>query len=69
METSFLVADALFGILKGVFFGFAITSIACYRGYYAEGGAEGVDKATMSTVVLACLTVVVLDFMPASTLL
>jgi len=69
MRASFLVSDALFGILKGVFFGFAITSIACYMGYYVEGGAEGVGKATMSTVVLACLTVVVLDFMLASTLL
>lgn len=69
MRESFLVADALFGILKALFFGFAITSIACYRGYYVEGGAEGVGKATMSTVVLACLTVVVLDFMLASTLL
>ncbi len=69
MRSSFLVSDALFGILKGLFFGFAITSIACYKGYYVEGGAEGVGKATMSTVVLACLTVVVLDFMLASTLL
>ncbi len=69
MQTSFHIGDAVFGIVKGVFFGFAITSIACYRGYYVEGGAEGVGKATMSTVVLACLTVVVLDFMLASTLL
>ena len=69
MRASFVMGDALFGILKGLFFGFAITSIACYRGYYVEGGAEGVGKATMSTVVLACLTVVVLDFMLASTLL
>lgn len=69
MRSSFLVSDALFGILKSVFFGFAITSIACYMGYYVEGGAEGVGKATMSTVVLGCLTVVVLDFMLASTLL
>jgi phospholipid/cholesterol/gamma-HCH transport system permease protein len=69
MQSSFLVSDALFGITKGTVFGFAITSIACYRGYFVEGGAEGVGKATMSTVVLACLTVVVLDFALASTLL
>ena len=69
MRASFLVSDALFGILKSTFFGFTITSIACYLGYHVEGGSEGVGRATMRTVVLACLSVVVLDFVLASLLL
>jgi len=37
-------------------------------GYYVEGGSEGVGKATMRTVVLTCLAVVVMDFVLASVL-
>ena len=29
--------DSLVGLVKGLFFGFSITSIACYKGYYAKG--------------------------------
>ena len=61
--------DGLFGMFKGLFFGFAITSIACYKGFYAEGGAFGVGKATTSTVVLSCVSVVILDYILAALLL
>ena len=61
--------DSVFGMIKGVFFGFAIASIACYKGFYAEGGAAGVGKATTSTVVLSCVSVVILDYVLAAILL
>jgi phospholipid/cholesterol/gamma-HCH transport system permease protein len=69
MKSSFVVWDGVFGIIKATFFGFTITSIACYQGYFVEGGSEGVGKATMGTVVLTCLAVVVMDFVLASLLL
>lgn len=69
MKSSFETWDAVFGLIKAVFFGFIITSIACYQGYNVIGGSEGVAKATMNTVVLTCLAVVVMDFVLASLLL
>lgn len=69
MKNSFETWDAVFGIIKAIFFGFTITSVACYQGYYVEGGSEGGGKATMRTVVLTCLAVVVMDFVLASVLL
>lgn len=69
MKNSFITWDAVYGLIKAVFFGFTITSIACYEGYYVEGGSEGVGKATMRTVVQACLAVVMLDFLLAAILL
>ncbi len=69
MKSSFVTWDAVFGLIKATFFGFTITSIACYQGYYVEGGSEGVGKATMRTVVFACLAVVLLDFLLAAILL
>ena len=61
--------DSIIGMIKGLFFGFSITSIACYKGYYAEGGASGVGKATTETVVVSCIAVVILDYVLAAILL
>jgi phospholipid/cholesterol/gamma-HCH transport system permease protein len=69
MKSSFQTWDAMYGLIKAMFFGSTITSIACYQGYHVEGGSAGVGRATMGTVVLTCLAVVVLDFVLASVLL
>ena len=61
--------DAGFGLVKGVFFGFTITSIACYKGFYTKGGAQEVGKSTTSTVVVSCVALVFLDYLLAALLL
>ena len=61
--------DATFGLIKGTFFGFTITSIACYKGFFITGGAEEVGKATTSTVVVSCVSIVFLDYLLAALLL
>jgi len=69
MKNSFETWDAVFGIIKAVCFGYIITSVACFQGYKVHGGSEGVGKATMNTVVITSLAVVVMDFVLASVLL
>lgn len=69
MKSSFDSWDAIFGIIKATVFGFIITSVSCYQGFQVQGGSEGVGKATMNTVVLTCLSVVLMDFILASVLL
>ena len=54
--------DYWFGIIKGFFFGLAITSIACFYGFNTKGGAEGVGKTTTATVVVSCVAIVFLDY-------
>jgi len=61
--------DAIFGLIKAIHFGFAITSISCYFGYFTKGGAEGVGKATTSTVVVSCISILILDYFLAEILL
>ena len=61
--------DAIFGVIKGVFFGIAITSIASYFGFYARGGAQGVGKSTTTTVIVSCVAIVLLDYILAEILL
>ena len=42
--------------------GLFISTIACYNGLSASGGADGVGKATTNTVVTASISVIVSDF-------
>lgn len=50
------------GVIKSIFFGFAVTFIALLQGYEAQPTPEGVANATTRTVVVASLTVLGLDF-------
>lgn len=54
--------DVYSGLIKSVFFGFAIAIIGCWQGLRTEAGAEGVGKATTRTVVIASITVLILNF-------
>ena len=69
LKTWFKPWDAWYGIIKGLSFGLAITSISCYYGFYTTGGAEGVGKSTTSSVVNSCIAIMILDYILASILL
>ena len=55
-------SDILNGIIKSVVFGFVVTWISVYQGYYSEPNARGISIATTKTVVYASLLVLALDF-------
>ncbi|HET6566553.1 MAG TPA: ABC transporter permease [Rhodothermales bacterium] len=61
--------SAYFGLIKSVTFGFIITSIACYKGYYTQGGAEGVGKSTTQAAVMSCVFILFADLLLATLLL
>lgn len=54
-----------FGLIKSVVFGFVITSISCYMGYFTEGGAEGVGRSTTQAAVSSCVYLLVADLILA----
>jgi phospholipid/cholesterol/gamma-HCH transport system permease protein len=56
------VSDIQKGMVKALVFGFIISTIACYKGFYARGGAKGVGEATTQAVVASLLTILVVDF-------
>jgi len=51
---------------KGLCYGVLIGTIACWKGYYATGGAEGVGRAVNDTVVLSVMFVLVLNYLLSS---
>ena len=60
--TTLTFSDLASGIGKTFFFGAAIALIACYNGLETAGGADGVGRATTSTVVTASISILVMDF-------
>ncbi len=58
----FEVWDICMGLIKAFFFGFVISTIGCWQGMKAEGGAEGVGRATTRSVVFASISVLILNF-------
>lgn len=68
-QMQFAPWNVVFGFVKSFVFGFVITSVACYKGYFASGGAEGVGKGTTQATVLGCIYVLLADFLLAAILL
>jgi phospholipid/cholesterol/gamma-HCH transport system permease protein len=55
--------DVSVGLVKAVVFGFVIATVGCWQGLKAEGGAEGVGRATTRSVVIASICVLILNFL------
>jgi len=54
--------DLYSGLLKAIFFGMIVATISCYQGFSAQGGAEGVGRATTKAVVLSSLTILISNY-------
>jgi phospholipid/cholesterol/gamma-HCH transport system permease protein len=54
--------DIASGMTKAVLFSVVISSISCYQGLNASGGAEGVGRATTKAVVLSFLFVIITNY-------
>lgn len=65
----FKAYDVTFGVIKSLVFGFTITAISCSKGYYTEGGAEGVGRSTTQAAVQSCVFVLLGDYVLAALLL
>ena len=66
MEASVSFQDISSGFWKSVSFGFLLTLVACYKGWFARHGAEGVSKATTQSVVMASVLILVWDYFMTS---
>ncbi|MEE9615030.1 MAG: ABC transporter permease [Thermodesulfobacteriota bacterium] len=60
------VNDIFYGLTKALVFGLIISLVACFRGFYTSGGAEGVGQAATSAVVTSCVLILVSDYILTS---
>jgi phospholipid/cholesterol/gamma-HCH transport system permease protein len=49
-------------VIKGFFFGGAIASISCYKGFHCREGAEGVGRACTEAFVASFISILALNF-------
>jgi phospholipid/cholesterol/gamma-HCH transport system permease protein len=54
--------DFISGIVKSLFFGIEIATIACFEGFQTRGGAEGVGRSTIRAVVKISMAVLISDY-------
>ena len=56
----FTIAVAL---VKAFVFGFIITSVPAYEGFYVKGGALEVAQASTRAVVVSCISILACDYL------
>jgi phospholipid/cholesterol/gamma-HCH transport system permease protein len=61
--------DVLQGVIKAFFFGFLVTLVGCYQGFFASGGGRGVGMGTTRAVVIASVMTLVIDYFLTNILL
>ncbi len=61
--TQYLKLEDIFGgLLKAAVFGGIIAGVSCYKGFQAEGGAEGVGRATTGAVVISEMLILISNY-------
>jgi phospholipid/cholesterol/gamma-HCH transport system permease protein len=66
---SFVAKNIYIMLTKAAVFGFLLTSISCYQGFYSYGSSIEIGKASTRAVVLSSIMVLVADFILAWLLL
>lgn len=54
--------DVISGLTKAAVFGFLISLMGCYHGYYSKGGARGVGTATTNSVVSSAIMILIFNY-------
>ena len=58
-----------FALIKATTFGFLMSSISAYLGYYTSGGALEVGRSATKAVVTSCIFILIFDYVLAEILL
>lgn len=54
--------DVISGLVKAAVFGFIVTVMGCYHGFYSQRGAQGVGAATTNAVVSSSILILIFNF-------
>lgn len=54
--------DLWAGAQKAIAFGLIFSSVGCFQGFFASGGAKGVGRATTRAVVISYVAILVCDY-------
>jgi phospholipid/cholesterol/gamma-HCH transport system permease protein len=66
---SFIPFNLWFSLIKSFTYGFIITSIPCFKGFYTQGGALEVGRSSTRAVVYSAIFILFSDYLLAELLL
>jgi len=69
LHNNFLPYNVFFALVKAYTFAFIISSIPAYYGYYVDGGALEIGRASTKSVVVSCVLILFADYILAALLL
>lgn len=55
-------SDLTNGLVKAAVFGVVLSTVGCFKGFTAAGGARGVGQATTQAVVYSAVLILILDY-------
>jgi phospholipid/cholesterol/gamma-HCH transport system permease protein len=61
--------NVLFALVKSYCFAFIISSISSFYGYYVNGGALEIGRASTKSVVVSCILILLMDYVLSDILL
>ena len=62
IKTYVEMKDIIGGLIKAATFGFILTWVGTYKGYYTSGGARGVGIATTQSVVTSSIMILITNY-------
>ena len=62
IEVHVVIWDIIGGIIKSAFFGFIISIISSFMGFYTKGGARDVGYATTKSVVIGSILILIANY-------
>ncbi|RNI28965.1 MlaE family ABC transporter permease [Rufibacter latericius] len=69
LRSDFIPYNITFALIKSLVFAFLVSSISSYQGYFTEGGALEVGRASTKAVTNSVIAVLIADFVCAQLLL
>jgi phospholipid/cholesterol/gamma-HCH transport system permease protein len=69
LTTGFIPYNMVVAMSKSFAFAFIISTIPAYYGYYVEGGALEIGKASTTAVVVSCIMILLADYAVSALLL
>ncbi len=69
ITTDFNPYTIVVALVKAFVFGFIITTVSAYKGFFVKGGAVEVAKASTEAVVVSCITILFADYVVTQALL
>ncbi len=65
----FLPYNVIFALIKSYVFAFIISSVPAFYGYYVQGGALEIGRASTKAVVVSCILILFADYVLSALLL